>query len=315
VNIRPQIAALKRGVDIVVACPGRLIDHLGQKSIDLAGIETLVLDEADQMFDMGFFPDIRRILKYLPAQRQTLMFSATMPAEIRRLSGEVLRSPVTVQVDNTAPAATINHALYPVAQHRKTAMLLELLAAVDTGSVLVFTRTKHRAKRLGSQLEKAGFRTASLQGNLSQARRQEALNGFREGKYRILVATDIAARGIDVSRVSHVINFDMPDTTEAYVHRIGRTGRASRQGEAYTLVTGEDTPMIRAIEKKLMASLERRTIEGFDYDAPAPSQSAGAEQAARHLPRGARAGRASGKSAAQGRRRAGVQASKRREDR
>lgn len=290
VNIRPQIAGLKRGVDIVVACPGRLIDHIGQKTIDLSGIEVLVLDEADQMFDMGFFPAVRQILRHVPAQRQTLLFSATMPDAIRRLSGEVLTRPMTVQVGNTAPAETVSHALYPVAQHQKTAMLLELLSAVDTQSVLVFTRTKHRAKRLGLQLGKSGYQATSLQGNLSQSRRQEALTGFRDGKYEILVATDIAARGIDVSQVSHVINYDIPDTPEAYVHRIGRTGRASRKGEAFTLVTGEDNAMIRAIEKVLNASLERRTIEGFDYNTPAPprTEGAGRGNASRRSPRTAR---------------------------
>lgn len=271
VSIRPQITALKRGVDIVVACPGRLLDHIENKHIDLSAVEALVLDEADQMFDMGFFPAIRRILGHLPKRRQTLLFSATMPDEIRRLSGEILATPITVRIGNTAPAETVTHALYPVAQQQKTAMLLELLGAGDMGSVLVFTRTKHRAKRLGLQLDKAGFQACSLQGNLSQARRQEALEGFRKGKYRILVATDIAARGIDVSRVSHVINYDMPATAETYVHRIGRTGRASRQGEAFTLVSGEDTAMIRAIEKMLKAPLERRTVQGFAYEDPAVS--------------------------------------------
>lgn len=295
VNIRSQIAGLKRGADIVVACPGRLLDHIGQGTIDLSAVEALVLDEADQMFDMGFFPDIRRILKHVPAQRQTLLFSATMPDAIRRLSREVLADPVTVQVGNTAPAETVNHALYPVAQHQKTAMLLELLANVQTHSVLVFTRTKHRAKRLGGQLDKAGFRATSLQGNLSQSRRQAALSGFRDGKYKVLVATDIAARGIDVSQVSHVINYDIPDTAEAYVHRIGRTGRASRKGEAFTLVTGADKVMIRSIEKVLKTPLERRTVEGFDYESPAVSPSGENSRGnnSRRSPRGVRPPRSS----------------------
>jgi len=270
VNINPQIDKLKRGVEVVVACPGRLLDHIGQGTIDLSRLDVLVLDEADQMFDMGFFPDIRRILKQLPQKRQTLLFSATMPDEIRKLAHEVLTDPITVQVGNTAPPVTVSHALYPVEQHLKTPLLLELLHHTDTESVLIFTRTKHRAKRLGEQLEKAGYKAASLQGNLSQNRRQAALDGFRDGTFQILVATDIAARGIDVSLVSHVINYDIPDTAEAYVHRIGRTGRAAKSGDAFTLVTSEDTVMVRTIERTLNAPIERRTVEGFDYSVPAP---------------------------------------------
>ena len=270
VGINPQVTTLRRGVDIVVACPGRLLDHIGQGTLNLAHLEVLVLDEADQMFDMGFLPDIRRILKALPPKRQTLLFSATMPEAIRGLANETLTSPVTVQVDRVAPAVTVSHALYPVEPHLKTALLLGLLQHTDTESVLVFTRTKHRARRLGEQLEKAGYRAASLQGNLSQNRRQAALDGFRDGSYQILVATDIAARGIDVSQISHVINYDIPDTPEAYIHRIGRTGRAARSGDAFTLVSGEDTVMVRAIEKLLGKPLERSRLDGFDYTVPAP---------------------------------------------
>ncbi len=270
VGVNPQIEKLRRGVEIVVACPGRLLDHISQGTIDLSRLEVLVLDEADQMFDMGFLPDIRRILKHLPQKRQTLLFSATMPDDIRRLANDILAEPVTVQVGNTAPPVTVTHALYPVAQHLKTPLLLELLRHTDTESVLVFTRTKHRAKRLGEQLEKAGYKAASLQGNLSQNRRQAALDGFRDGTFQILVATDIAARGIDVSQISHVINYDIPDTAEAYIHRIGRTGRAAKSGDAFTMVTSEDAAMVRTIEKKLNAQLERRTVEGFDYSIPAP---------------------------------------------
>jgi ATP-dependent RNA helicase RhlE len=270
VAVNPQIAKLKQGVDIVVACPGRLLDHIGQGTIKLSSLEVLVLDEADQMFDMGFLPDIRKILTHIPRQRQTLLFSATMPDDIRRLANDILTKPVTVQVGSTAPPVTVSHAMYPVAQHLKTALLLELLKHTDTDSVLIFTKTKHRAKRLGEQLEKAEYKAASLQGNLSQNRRQAALDGFRDGTYQILVATDIAARGIDVSQISHVVNYDIPDTPEAYIHRIGRTGRAARSGDAFTLVTSEDTAMVRTIEKKLNAQIERRTIEGFDYTVPAP---------------------------------------------
>ena len=270
VNVNPQIEKLKNGVEIVVACPGRLLDHINQGTIDLTNLELLVLDEADQMFDMGFLPDIRRILKHLPAQRQTMLFSATMPAEIRGLAREILHAPATVQVDHVAPAATVSHALYPVGQHLKTPLLMQLLKHTDTESVLIFARTKHRAKRVGEQLEKAGYTAASLQGNLSQNRRQAAMDGFRNGSFQILVATDIAARGIDVSQVSHVINYDIPDTTEAYIHRIGRTGRAAKSGDAFTMVTDEDTAMVKAIERTLGSTIERRTVEGFDYNVPAP---------------------------------------------
>jgi ATP-dependent RNA helicase RhlE len=222
------------------------------------------------MFDMGFFPDIRRILQHLPRQRQTLLFSATMPREIRHLASDVLTEPVTLDVGATVAAVTVSHALYPVSQHLKTPLLIELLRHTDTESVLIFTRTKHRAKRLGEQLARAGYKTASLQGNLSQQKRQAAMNGFRNGTYQILVATDIAARGIDVTQVSHVINYDIPNTTDAYIHRIGRTGRAAKSGDAYTLVAGEDRDMVRDIEKVLGRPIERRTLERFDYNASAP---------------------------------------------
>lgn len=272
VKINPQVEKIKRGAEIVVACPGRLLDHLNQGTIDLTRLEVLVLDEADQMFDMGFLPDIRRLLRHVPAKRQTLLFSATMPTDIRTLAQEILKDPVTVQAGTPGTAVTVSHALYPVEQHLKTPLLLELLRHTDTGSVLVFTRTKHRAKRVGEQLEKAGYRAASLQGNLSQNRRQAALDGFRDGTFQILVATDIAARGIDVSQVSHVINYDMPDTPEAYTHRIGRTGRAAKTGDAFTFTTAEDAPMVRTIERLLNAPLERRTLAGFDYAVPAPKR-------------------------------------------
>ncbi len=267
VNINPQMRALRAGVDIVVACPGRLLDHLGQRTVKLDHVEVLVLDEADRMFDMGFLPDVRKIVKHLPSKRQTLLFSATMPQEVRHLVAEILRDPVTVQVGTLKPTHTVAHALYPVAAHLKTPLLIELLRRTDTGSVLVFTKTKHRAKRVGEQLVKLGHRAASLQGNLSQNRRQEALDGFRKGTYTVLVATDIAARGIDISQISHVINYDVPDTVDAYTHRIGRTGRLERTGDAFTFVTGEDTAMVRDIERTLGAPIPRKTLEGFDYTA------------------------------------------------
>src|SRR5512143_3749367 len=274
VSPNQQSAKLRAGVEIIVACPGRLLDHLNQRTADLSHLEVLVLDEADRMFDMGFLPDIRRILKYVPAKRQTLLFSATMPDDIRHLAREVLKDPVTVQVGHTAPASTVAHALYPVPQHLKTGLLLELLGHTDAGSVLIFTRTKHRAKRIGEQLARAGYKASSLQGNLSQNRRQEALDGFRTGKYQILVATDIAARGIDVSSISHVINYDIPDTVDAYTHRIGRTGRAAKTGDAFTFVTHEDEPVVRSIERVLGEKIERRTIKDFDYKKTAPVRDA-----------------------------------------
>jgi ATP-dependent RNA helicase RhlE len=219
---------------------------------------------------MGFLPDIRRILGRLPRKRQSLLFSATMPDAIRALAGEILTDPVNVQVGTVAPAETVHHALFPVAAHLKTPLLLKLLHRTDTASVLVFTRTKHRAKRLGEQLERAGYRSASLQGNLSQNRRQAALDGFRDGTFQILVATDIAARGIDVAQISHVINYDVPSTPDAYIHRIGRTGRAARTGDAFTLITGEDDAMVRAIDRVIGQRVERRTVDDFDYKVSAP---------------------------------------------
>jgi ATP-dependent RNA helicase RhlE len=264
IGIHPQIQKLKRA-DIVVACPGRLLDHIRRHTIDLSQLEVLVIDEADQMFDMGFLPDIRKILTHLPAKRQTALFSATMPKAIRYLARDILRNPVTVQVGNTAPAETVSHALFPVPQDRKTALLLNLLDNTQARSILVFTRTKHRAKSLGNKLAVSGHKSTSLQGNLSQKKRQAALDGFRDGRFKILVATDIAARGIDVTRVSHVINYDIPSTPEAYIHRIGRTGRATRSGEAFTFVTDKDRNMVRAISRLIDSKIEQRTMPTFDY--------------------------------------------------
>lgn len=269
ISMEQQIRGLRHGVEIAVACPGRLLDHIWKGTIDLSHVEVLVIDEADRMFDMGFLPDIRSILRCLLTLRQTLLFSATMPDDIRRLVKEVLHNPVTVQIGRTIPATTVSHALYPVNQHRKTALLIEVLRRIETESVLVFTRTKHRAERIMQQLKRAGFRAASLQGDLSQGRRQAALDGFRDGSVKILVATDIAARGIDVLSISHVINYDMPASTDAYTHRIGRTGRVDKNGDALTFVTGEDTAMINALERILNTPLERRKLQGFDYMVPA----------------------------------------------
>jgi ATP-dependent RNA helicase RhlE len=272
VGFNPQVDKLKRGAEIVVACPGRLLDHINQGTIDLSSLEVLVLDESDRMFDMGFLPDIRKIIKHVPAKRQTLLFSATMPDDIFRLTHEILQEPIKVQVNATGPPSSVSHLLYPVDQHLKTPLLLELLRHTDTESVLIFTRTKHRAKRLGEQLERAGYRAASLQGNLSQSRRQAVMNGFRNGTFQILVATDVAARGIDVTQISHVINYDMPDTPDAYTHRIGRTGRLDKTGDAFTFITSEDEAMVRSIERVLHARIKRCTLSGFDYKKAAPSR-------------------------------------------
>lgn len=270
VSMDQQIRKLRSGCEIAVACPGRLLDHLWKGNIDVSELEVLVIDEVDRMFDMGFLPDVRSVLKCLLKPRQTLLFSATMPKDIRRLVEEILHNPVTVQIGHIAPAASVSHALYPVKQHLKSALLMQLLYKTETESVLIFTRTKHRAERVGEMLKKAGFKAASLQGNLSQPRRQAALDGFRDGSFKILVATDIAARGIDISRISHVINFDMPESVDAYTHRIGRTGRVDQFGDALTLVTGEDMAMIRSLEHVLNTKLEQRTLEGFDYTVTAP---------------------------------------------
>lgn len=265
-----QVNELRRGVEVVVGCPGRLLDHIGDRTIDLSGIEVLVLDEADRMCDMGFLPDIRKLLAHLPKQRQTLFFSATMPDDIRQLSRDILTDPVTVQIGQIAPAHTVSHALYPVTDGLKNKLLFAMLEKTATGRVIIFTRTKRRARFLAADLETKRYRVAALQGNMAQNRRQEAINGFKDGKYDILVATDIAARGIDVDEISHVINFDMPDTTDAYTHRIGRTGRAEQNGEAFTFATPADIDMVRDIEKVLGKRIERRRFDDFDYSGFSP---------------------------------------------
>jgi ATP-dependent RNA helicase RhlE len=273
VNKAPQIQKLREGAEIAVACPGRLIDLADQGAIRFSHLEVLVIDEADRMFDMGFLPDIRKIMKQLPAKRQTLLFSATMPVDIRDLAKEILHNPVTVRVGEGVPVSTVSHAVYPIEPHLKTALLMKLIDGTDTESVLVFTRTKHRTTRVATQMKRAGFAVASLQGDLSQNKRQAALEGFRNGKYQILIATDIAARGIDITRISHVINYDMPDTVDAYTHRIGRTGRAAKTGDAFTFATPEDRALVGTIEHVLGEKIERRTLEDFDYTTPAPAGS------------------------------------------
>ncbi len=269
VGKHPQVIKVRAGVEIIVACPGRLLDHLRDGNIKLNQVETLVLDEADHLFDMGFLPDIRRIMQHLPKERQTLLFSATMPSEVRHLAEDVLTDPALVQINHEKPTETVTHLLFPVEQSRKTALLKNLLAREEFATALVFTRTKHKAKNVARQLEAAGFPATSIQGNLSQAKRQQAMDGFRQGTFKILVATDIAARGIDVKGISHVINYDVPDTVAAYTHRIGRTGRASLTGDAVTFASREDGAMIRDIERTLGKSMARQTLpEQLATEAP-----------------------------------------------
>ncbi|MBI4730825.1 MAG: DEAD/DEAH box helicase [Chloroflexi bacterium] len=270
VGAAPQVKALRLGTEILVACPGRLLDHISQGNARLEGIEVLVLDEADRMLDMGFLPDVKRILTHVPARRQTMLFSATFPAEIEQLASRTLRNPKRIAIGISRPAHTVTHALYPVPRHLKMPLLIQLLKRTDTESVLVFTRTKHRAEKLSRQIHNAGFRATSLHSDRSQGQRQSALTGFKSGHYQVMVATDIAARGLDVEHISHVINFDMPATADDYIHRIGSTGRAERTGDAFTLVTPDDKDMIRALEKIMGKPLPRQTLDNFDYDVPVP---------------------------------------------
>lgn len=266
VGIGPQEQAFRRGVDILIATPGRLLDHFNHSYAQLPKLEYLVLDEADRMLDMGFLPDIRRVLKHIPTKRQTLFFSATMPAPIKELSRQMLQNPVTINVERrAAPAGGITQAIYPVAQELKSALLGALLGKGSMEEVLVFTRTKHRANRLAEFLVKQGISAARIHGNRSQAQRTEALAGFKSGKYRVLVATDIAARGIDVEALGHVLNFDVPAVPEDYIHRVGRTGRAELTGEAFTFVAPDEEPQLRAIEKAINRKLPRVVLPDFDY--------------------------------------------------
>ncbi len=265
VGKEPQVRALRRGTEIVVACPGRLLDHMGGGAADLSGIETVVLDEADRLCDLGFLPDVRRILDRLPERRQTLFFSATMPPEIRGLVDSIMDDPVTVRVDPDAPARTVSHAIYPTTEFLRRDLLLAMVKQLPMERVLIFARTRYRTRSLARALAGEGHRVTELQGDMPQGQRQAAIDGFRAGQHRILVATDIAARGIDIEAVTHVINYDPPDTVEGYTHRIGRTGRAELTGEALTLAGAGDALLVRRIERVLGTSIERRRLEGFDY--------------------------------------------------
>ncbi len=274
VGANRQIKALKEGVEILVATPGRLLDLVQQRYAKLERVEILVLDEGDRMFDMGFLPDVRRIIKAVPVQRQTMLFSATFPSEVEQLAAQSLTNPQRISMGLSRPAHTVTHALYPVPAHLKSALLLKLLKQTATESVLVFTRTKHRAEKVARQIAHAGFRVTSLHSNRTQGQREQALSGFKSGHFPIMVATDIAARGLDVENISHVINYDMPDTADAYIHRIGRTGRAQRTGDAFTLVTPEDNDMIRALERIMRGPIKREILPDFDYTVAAPPRSA-----------------------------------------
>jgi ATP-dependent RNA helicase RhlE len=268
VGMGPQEHAFRTGVDVLIATPGRLLDHLRAPYAKLTHLEFLVLDEADRMLDMGFLPEIRKILRFVPAKRQTLFFSATMPPPIAALTGEMLRHPVTIQRERqAAPASGITPAIYPVSQALKPVLLVELLTRGDVKQALVFTRTKHRANRLAEHLVRAGVRAERIHGNRSQSQRTAALEGFKNGTFPVLVATDIAARGIDVDALGHVVNFDVPLVPEDYIHRVGRTGRAEATGDAFTFVSPEEESSLRDIERAIGRRLPRVTVPDFDYSA------------------------------------------------
>ena len=272
VGMGPQEHAFRSGADVIIATPGRLLDHFKQPYAKLSGLEVLVLDEADRMLDMGFLPDIKRVLKHLPAKRQTLFFSATMPAPIQALTRELLHNPATINLERKAtPAVGIRQALYPVREELKPALFVELMRRGDIGNVIVFTRTKHRANRLADYLVKEGIPNAKIHGNRSQAQRTEALEGFKSGRYRCLVATDIVARGIDVEQLEHVVNFDVPHIPEDYIHRVGRTARADATGDAFTFVSPEEEGDLGQIERAIGKRLPRVMVQGFDY-ASKPAQ-------------------------------------------
>lgn len=266
VGYEPQEKALRRGVDAVVATPGRLLDHLEKRNVDFSYLETLVLDEADRMLDMGFAPQINRIVEQIPRYRQTLLFSATMLPEIEALGRKYLRKPIVVQVGRRSSAATtVTHAVYPVPRQRKNDLLVHLLSERHHDSVLVFTRTKSGADRVVQDLERAGIDAGAMHADKSQKDRMQALEDFKSGKLRVLVATDIAQRGLDISGITHVINYDVPQQPEDYVHRIGRTGRAAATGDAYTFMSAEEIGMVRTIERTIGQEIPRVSVPGFDF--------------------------------------------------
>ena len=270
-GMRKQTDRLRRGVDVVVATPGRLMDHMRRGNVSLRDVQVLVLDEADRMLDMGFLPDIREIVRSMPRERQTMLFSATMPPTISALARQFQRDPVSIEIALATPPEAIHQALYPVPIHLKTRLLVAILEQMEVDSMLVFTRTKQEADIVTRQLNQARISVACIHGDFKQRDRIAALEGFRSGKHRVLVATNIAARGLDVEGISHVINFDVPDHAEDYVHRVGRTARADATGDAITLVTPDDEPLVYRIEYLLGHKIERQTLPGFNYDVPAPS--------------------------------------------
>jgi ATP-dependent RNA helicase RhlE len=284
VGMGPQEHAFRSGVDVIVATPGRLLDHFSRPYAKLSGLKYLVLDEADRMLDMGFLPDIRRVLRHIPSRRHTMFFSATIPPPIAELAREMLHNPVMINLERrAAPAVGITQAVYPVPHHLKATLLTTLLDRGEIRDALVFTRTKHRADRLARQIANAGIRVERIHGNRSQSQRTEALAGFKSGKYRVLVATDIAARGIDITALGHVVNFDVPAAPEDYIHRIGRTARAELTGAAFTLVSPEEEGSVRGIERAIDKRLPRVTLPDFDYKQQAPPVAPGPPRGRRPL--------------------------------
>jgi ATP-dependent RNA helicase RhlE len=270
-RMRKQTDRLRRGVDVVVATPGRLMDHMRRRNVNLKDVQVLVLDEADRMLDMGFLPDMKEIVGRMPRERQTMLFSATMPPTISALARQFQRDPVNIEIALAQPPEAIQQALYPVPKHLKTRLLEAILDQMEVDSMLVFTRTKQEADIVTRQLNQSRISVACIHGDFKQRDRVAALEGFRSGKHRVLVATNIAARGLDVEGISHVINYDVPDHAEDYVHRVGRTARADATGDAITLVSPDDEPLVYRIEYLLGHKIERQSLPGFDYDVPAPS--------------------------------------------
>ncbi|QSZ41990.1 DEAD/DEAH box helicase [Sulfurimonas aquatica] len=305
VKINPQLVALRKGVDIVIATPGRLLDHISQKSIDLSHVDYLILDEADRMLDMGFINDIKKVIAVIPPQRQTLLFSATYSEEIKKLSNKLLKAPTLIEVARANTSSEIvKQAVYPVDKTRKRELLTHLINEGQWKQVLVFTRTKHGANRLSGQLETDGITSAAIHGNKSQNARTKALADFKAGKVRVLVATDIAARGIDIDHLPHVVNYELPNVSEDYVHRIGRTGRAGNEGEAISLVCVDEDEFLAGIEKLIKKDIQKVWLKGFKPDPSIKAEpiNMGGNRGARNKPRGGNGGNRNGGGSQRGRR-------------